>query len=75
MEHKFDVATGVSYTTSATGLWLADNWLQVLSAIVIVLTFLTQMWFGIRKDRREFQQEQRDAERHARENGSSEHDA
>jgi hypothetical protein len=58
-------------STSATGLWLADNWLQALSGVIIVLTFLAQLYFGMRKDRRELRQSQREAERHARENPTS----
>lgn len=57
MQRRSEIAGGVSYTVSGTGFavgaWIADHWLQVLSALVMLITWGTQLYFSIRADRRE----------------------
>lgn len=57
-------ATAASYTASAVGLgiggWLQANWLSVLSAIFIVLTFFVQLYYASREERRRNERHDRD---------------
>lgn len=67
MSSRADVTAAVSYGVSAAafvGGFIAEHWLQVLSAISIVATYLTHLYFAKRKDRREQERERRELERH-----------
>lgn len=67
-EHKAEMASGVAYIASIGGMaigdWLASNWFQLISALIMVATFITHLWFHSRKDRRERAQAYRNKEAH-----------
>lgn len=67
MEQKTEIATGISYTASSGGLAIgtviADYWLQILSAIFLVLTYATQLYFASKRDRRDRRDRERDDRR------------
>lgn len=71
VSQKTEIAAGASYVAATSGIaigsWLAEHWLQALSALFMVLTFLTQLIFSIRKDRREHLRALREEELHNRE--------
>ena len=60
MSSKAEIATTASYVTASGGLavgtWMVDHWLQLLSALVVLATYFTQLYFSLRKDRREERQ-------------------
>ena len=57
MFHKTEIAAPVVYTAGSVGIgighFMSTNWLQLLSAAVIIATYLTNLFFQRRRDRRE----------------------